>query len=220
MNSNLHNPQNGSFSTYSSSYQTKLEKALSDFDYCQERRLQLGQQQDDMINKINTLWRAVSEKLNDTPTLDTTGNSMAHVNAASVNYVKKETLPKQSESKPIAIYSPQKFLSQASFEEQNKNPHPQNAIQFHQFGHHSSKESEAKEEGESPINVMSRLNYYWIMSEGLKSRRKPSDPKKIVNFVGRVKGLKVSVENSLKNCDFVVLEDTTSVIDHYLGEWY
>ncbi|GKC89004.1 hypothetical protein Tco_1149653, partial [Tanacetum coccineum] len=199
MNSNLHNPQNGSFSTYSSSYQTKLEKALSDFDYCQERRLQLGQQQDDMINKINTLWRAVSEKLNDTPTLDTTGNSMAHVNAASVNYVKKETLPKQSESKPIAIYSPQKFLSQASFEEQNKNPHPQNAIQFHQFGHHSSKESEAKEEG------------------GLKSRRKSSNPEKISNCVGRVKGLKVFVGNFTYECDFVMLEDTTSVIDHYLG---
>ncbi|GJV30566.1 hypothetical protein Tco_1387014 [Tanacetum coccineum] len=32
---------------------------------------------------------------------------------------------------------------------------------------------------ESPINVMSRLNYRWIMSEGLKSRRKSSNLKKI-----------------------------------------
>ncbi|GJZ68896.1 hypothetical protein Tco_0632446 [Tanacetum coccineum] len=44
---------------------------------------------------------------------------------------------------------------------------------------------------ESPINVVSRLNYNWIISEGLKSRRKPSNPKKIANFVGRVKELKV-----------------------------
>ncbi|GJR25596.1 hypothetical protein Tco_1101828 [Tanacetum coccineum] len=44
---------------------------------------------------------------------------------------------------------------------------------------------------ESPINVMSRLNYYWITSEGLESRRKPSNPKKICNFVGRVRRLKV-----------------------------
>ncbi|GKF45707.1 hypothetical protein Tco_0135509 [Tanacetum coccineum] len=36
---------------------------------------------------------------------------------------------------------------------------------------------------ESPINVMSRLNYYWIMSEGSKSRKKPSNPEKISNFV-------------------------------------
>nr|GEV96247.1 MAK10-like protein [Tanacetum cinerariifolium] len=70
---------------------------------------------------------------------------------------------------------------------------------------------------DSPINVMSRLNYYWIMSEDLKSRRKPSNPKKISNFVGRVKGLKVFVCNFTYECDFVMLEDTTSVIDHYLG---
>ncbi|GKB16611.1 hypothetical protein Tco_0850534 [Tanacetum coccineum] len=70
---------------------------------------------------------------------------------------------------------------------------------------------------ESPINVMSKLNYYWIMSEGLKPRKKPSNPEKIRNFVGRVKGLKVFVRNFTYECDFVVLEDTTSVIDHYLG---
>nr|GEV87130.1 hypothetical protein [Tanacetum cinerariifolium] len=56
-----------------------------------------------------------------------------------------------------------------------------------------------------------------IMSEGLKSRKKLSNPEKISNFVGRVKGLKVFVGNFTYECDFVVLEDTTSVIDHYLG---
>ncbi|GJQ89471.1 hypothetical protein Tco_0000610 [Tanacetum coccineum] len=50
----------------------KLEKALTDFDSHQEKRLsnlrtQLGQQQDDMISKINLLWKTVSEKLDDTP---------------------------------------------------------------------------------------------------------------------------------------------------------
>ncbi|GJU51994.1 hypothetical protein Tco_1221549 [Tanacetum coccineum] len=71
---------------------------------------------------------------------------------------------------------------------------------------------------ESPINVMSRLNYYWIMSKGLESRRKPSNPKKVCNFVRRVRGLKVFVGNFTYECDFVIVEDTTSVIDHYLGE--
>ncbi|GJX61122.1 protein kinase-like domain, concanavalin A-like lectin/glucanase domain protein [Tanacetum coccineum] len=69
---------------------------------------------------------------------------------------------------------------------------------------------------ESPINVMSRLNYYWIMSERLESRRKPSNPEKIFNFVGRVRGLKVFVRNFTYECDFVVIEDITIVIDHYL----
>ncbi|GJZ40045.1 protein kinase-like domain, concanavalin A-like lectin/glucanase domain protein [Tanacetum coccineum] len=69
---------------------------------------------------------------------------------------------------------------------------------------------------ESPINVMSRLHYNGIMSKRLGPRRKPSNPRKIYNFVGRVKGLKVLVGNFTYNCDFVVLEDTTSVIDHDL----
>ncbi|GJY44581.1 hypothetical protein Tco_0432794 [Tanacetum coccineum] len=70
---------------------------------------------------------------------------------------------------------------------------------------------------ESPINVMSRLHYNWIMSKRLEPRRKPSNPKKICYFLGKVKGLKVFVGNFTYNCDFVVLEDTTSVIDHNLG---
>ncbi|GJT25114.1 hypothetical protein Tco_0895051 [Tanacetum coccineum] len=61
------------------------------------------------------------------------------------------------------------------------------------------------------------LHLSWIMSEGLNSRRKPSNPEKISNSVGRVKGLKVFLGNFTYECDFVVLEDTTSVIGHYLG---
>nr|GFA66373.1 MAK10-like protein [Tanacetum cinerariifolium] len=66
---------------------------------------------------------------------------------------------------------------------------------------------------ESPINVMSKLNYYWIMSEGFKLKRKPSNPEKIINFIGRIKGLKVSVGLFTYECDFVMLEDITSAID-------
>ncbi|GJX89869.1 hypothetical protein Tco_0343195 [Tanacetum coccineum] len=44
-----------------------------------------------------------------------------------------------------------------------------------------------------------------------------SNPKKNCNFVGRVKRLKVFFGNFTYKCDFMVLEDTTSVIDHYLG---
>ncbi|GJV19568.1 hypothetical protein Tco_1368588 [Tanacetum coccineum] len=72
-------PQDNSFSTYSSNFQTKLEKALIDFDSHQEKRLsslrtQLGQQQDDMFSKINLLWKTVSEKLYDTPIHKEEGN--------------------------------------------------------------------------------------------------------------------------------------------------
>ncbi|GKA39174.1 MAK10-like protein [Tanacetum coccineum] len=71
--------------TGSRHYQTKLEKALLDFDSHQEKRLsslrtQLGQQQDDMISKINLLWKAVLEKLDDAPIRDTAGNPAAQMN--------------------------------------------------------------------------------------------------------------------------------------------
>ncbi|GJT55782.1 MAK10-like protein [Tanacetum coccineum] len=69
-------------------YQTKLEKALIDFDSHQEKRLsslrtQLEQQQDNMISKINLLWKAVSEKLDDAPIRDTTGNPAAQMTFTS-----------------------------------------------------------------------------------------------------------------------------------------
>nr|GEV55527.1 protein kinase-like domain, concanavalin A-like lectin/glucanase domain protein [Tanacetum cinerariifolium] len=51
----------------------------------------------------------------------------------------------------------------------------------------------------------------------LEPRRKPSNPNKNCNFVGRVKGLRNFVGNFTYKCDFMMLEDTTSVIDHYLG---
>nr|GEY81535.1 protein kinase-like domain, concanavalin A-like lectin/glucanase domain protein [Tanacetum cinerariifolium] len=70
---------------------------------------------------------------------------------------------------------------------------------------------------ESPVNIMSRLQYNWIMSNRLEPRRKPSKRKKNCHFVGRVRRLKVFVGNFTYECNFMVLEDTTSVIDHYLG---
>ncbi|GKA60229.1 zinc finger, CCHC-type containing protein [Tanacetum coccineum] len=103
-------PRNGSFSTYSSSYQMKLEKALVDFDSHQEKRLsslrtQLGQQQDDRISKINLLWKAISKKLDDAPIRDTVGNSTAQMNFTSTND------PMREELRGKGIKSPSKLLS-------------------------------------------------------------------------------------------------------------
>nr|GEV47737.1 protein kinase-like domain, concanavalin A-like lectin/glucanase domain protein [Tanacetum cinerariifolium] len=71
---------------------------------------------------------------------------------------------------------------------------------------------------ESPINVMSKQHYREIMINGLESRHKPYNPSKNNNFVGRVKGLKVFIGNFTYKCNFMILEDTTSIIDHHLGE--
>nr|GEV29744.1 protein kinase-like domain, concanavalin A-like lectin/glucanase domain protein [Tanacetum cinerariifolium] len=54
--------------------------------------------------------------------------------------------------------------------------------------------------------------------EGARIEKKPSNPSKNYNFVRRVKGLKVFVGNFTYECNFMILEDTTSIIDHHLGE--
>ncbi|GJS15631.1 hypothetical protein Tco_0410103 [Tanacetum coccineum] len=71
---------------------------------------------------------------------------------------------------------------------------------------------------ESPINVMSRRQYNRIMTYGLGSRLKPSNPNKISNFVRRVRCLKIFIGSFAYKCDFMILEDTTSIIDRHLGE--
>nr|GEX56293.1 protein kinase-like domain, concanavalin A-like lectin/glucanase domain protein [Tanacetum cinerariifolium] len=93
-------------------------------------------------------------------------------------------------------------------------------------------EDEIKEEEEdSPKHfdtfpTMKELRYHeWLLKiprlPWMKAMagpgRKPSNLEKICNFVGRVQGLKVFVGNFTYECDFMVLEDTTSVIDHDLG---
>ncbi|GKE60840.1 hypothetical protein Tco_1511207 [Tanacetum coccineum] len=71
---------------------------------------------------------------------------------------------------------------------------------------------------ESPINIMSRRQYYQIMTYGFTSRQKPSNPNKTSNFMGRIRGLMIFIGSIAYGCDFMILEDITSIIDHHLRE--
>ncbi|GJX93380.1 protein kinase-like domain, concanavalin A-like lectin/glucanase domain protein [Tanacetum coccineum] len=71
---------------------------------------------------------------------------------------------------------------------------------------------------ESPINIMSRQQYNKIRTYGLTSRQKPSNPNKTSNFVGRIRGLNIFIGSFAYECVFMILEYTTSIIDHHLGE--
>nr|GEU68028.1 reverse transcriptase domain-containing protein [Tanacetum cinerariifolium] len=71
---------------------------------------------------------------------------------------------------------------------------------------------------ESPINIMSRHQYNKIMTYGIRSRQKPSKLDNISNFVGRVKHIKLFIGSLTYECDFMILEDTNSIIDRHLGE--
>ncbi|GJW19399.1 hypothetical protein Tco_0026835 [Tanacetum coccineum] len=74
------------------------------------------------------------------------------------------------------------------------------------------KEEEEDEDDENfnSFPTMKELSHYeW---------RKPSNPDKISNFVGRVRRLKIFIGSFAYECDFMILEDTTSIIDRHLGE--
>ncbi|GJZ75529.1 hypothetical protein Tco_0639994 [Tanacetum coccineum] len=194
-----------------SNYQTKLEKALIDFDSHQEKRLSIlrthvDKQQDDMISKINLLWKTVFLKgFDDTPIHE--AKEEGNVKSSTTEYKDHE----------MTVESKEEFEEETEEEiEEERRAKIMtgnlNNVKFScMIGHFDKKQ--AYLDMESPINVMSRLHYNWIMSKRLEPRRKPSNPKKICNFIGRVKGLKIFVGK----CDFVVLEDTTSVMDHDLG---
>ncbi|GJY66407.1 hypothetical protein Tco_0468645 [Tanacetum coccineum] len=143
-------PWNGLFSTYSSNYQTKLEKALIDFDSHQEKRLsslrtQLRQQQDDMISKNNLLWKTVSEKLDDTSIRNNARSPAAQMNFMTTNDPTKEELRGKGVKSPSKLLFP-KYLSQSSLAEQNRNPFSPKRIHFVNSIIILNKEDEAKEE--------------------------------------------------------------------------
>ncbi|GJV55316.1 hypothetical protein Tco_1456321 [Tanacetum coccineum] len=317
----MKNPEQA-FVDYTSSHSNEVgEKSLSSLG-----TQLMQQQQDEVINKFNTLWKVISEKFNNPPARDVAKGPTPRINGVYHAHHENGAPPNKGIKSPSKLLSP-KYQSQSSLGEQNRSSSSPSRVYFvntitvirkedksreagtkesiaaedesrdikwndpddrmcgetkeeeegvEEESEESEDETEEEEEDDleyfdtfptieelgyhewllkdprppwvsakvktgnlnnikiscmvghflkeqayidldSPINVMSRLNYYWIMSEGLKSRRKPSNPKKISNFVGRVKGLKVFVGSFTYECDFVMLKDTTSVIDHYLG---
>ncbi|GJW15743.1 hypothetical protein Tco_0019876 [Tanacetum coccineum] len=90
--------------------------------------------------------KAVSEKLDDTPTHNTVGNPAAQMNFASTNYPTKEELRGKgikSLSKLLFL----KYLSQSSLVKQNRNPSSPKWVHFVNSIIILNKEDEAKEEG-------------------------------------------------------------------------
>ncbi|GJV37802.1 hypothetical protein Tco_1410279 [Tanacetum coccineum] len=313
-------PQYGSISVHSSSYQMKLERALLDFDSNQEKRLshlrtQLGQQQDDMIGKINLLWKTIFEKLNDVSTLENAGNSMAPKSIAAIKLNKNSSAPKRvhfvnsivvlnkdndTEEEDVSLTNAREHdlecMVRRKEEEKEKCKEEDEmgtAEEVEELFEDEESERETEEEEveevfddeteeeedddtkyynspptikelvyhewwlenpqpswvkvkiraknprnikiscmirhifkkhayidiESPINIMSRNQYNRIMTYKLGPRKEPSNPNKISNFVGSVRGLRVFIGSFAYKCDFMILKDTTSVIDGCLGEF-
>ncbi|GKC17236.1 hypothetical protein Tco_1014018 [Tanacetum coccineum] len=136
-------PQKGSFSTYSSNtpygpldYQTNLERVLNDFDSHQEKWLsilgtQFKQQQDDVINKINTLWKIVSERLDNIPTHGVTNDNVTHVNIVSCDHLERE---QDRNSSPKRVY----FVNTITIVKKEDEPREPETSKLSETGHDDS----------------------------------------------------------------------------------
>ncbi|GJX84571.1 hypothetical protein Tco_0335345 [Tanacetum coccineum] len=85
--------------------------------------------QDDMIRKINLLWKTFSGKLNDVSTPENAKNSMAPKSIAAISHDEREELRKKGIKSPSKLFS-LKYLSPASIKELNKNPSAPKRIHF------------------------------------------------------------------------------------------
>ncbi|GKC18598.1 hypothetical protein Tco_1020748 [Tanacetum coccineum] len=63
----------------------------------------------------------------------------------------------------------------------------------------------------SPLNIMTRMMYNWIMRRKLDPRENSN--RGVSNFTGRIKGMHVFIGNFTYIIDFMIVEDISSIID-------
>ncbi|GJV51753.1 hypothetical protein Tco_1447494 [Tanacetum coccineum] len=68
----------------------------------------------------------------------------------------------------------------------------------------------------SPLNIMTRMMYNWIMRRKLNPREDVN--RGVSNFIGRIKGMYVFVGYFTYIVDFMIIEDISSIIDLRLSQ--
>ncbi|GKA37569.1 retrotransposon ORF1 [Tanacetum coccineum] len=69
---------------------------------------------------------------------------------------------------------------------------------------------------DSPLNIMTRMMYNWIMRRKLNPREDANGG--ISNFTGRIKGMHVFIGNFIYVIDFMIIEDISSILDPRLSQ--
>ncbi|GJY77390.1 hypothetical protein Tco_0482506 [Tanacetum coccineum] len=68
----------------------------------------------------------------------------------------------------------------------------------------------------SPLNIMTRMMYNWIMRRKLNHRE--NSDRRVSNFTRRIKGIHVFVRNFTYVIDFMIVNDISSIIDPRLSQ--
>nr|GEX19417.1 MAK10-like protein [Tanacetum cinerariifolium] len=233
------NPQNESICVYSSSNQMRLEKALLGFN-CNQKKSNYSDTEEDVLStnvcrydlgKMTGGNEEVKEQGKEENEIETDieVEEVTEESEFETGEEVEETLEEKEEDKDDENFNSFLTIKELSHHEWLlKNPRPpwvkariraesmNNIKNLCMVGHFFKKH--AYIDLESPINIMSMRQYNQIMTYGLKSRQKPLNPDKISNFVGRVRSLKIFIGSFAYECDFMILEDTTSIIDRCLEE--
>nr|GEW54007.1 putative reverse transcriptase domain-containing protein [Tanacetum cinerariifolium] len=143
---------------------------------------------DDMIGEINLLWKIVSEKLNDISTPENAGNPITHMSIASISHDEREELRNNGIKSPSKFFS-LKYLFPASIKELNKNLSASKRVHFVNSIVILNTNSDTEEEDISSTNAHEHEHD---------------------NMVRR--------GSFVYECEFMILEDTTSIIDRHLRE--
>ncbi|GJV44725.1 hypothetical protein Tco_1429261 [Tanacetum coccineum] len=68
----------------------------------------------------------------------------------------------------------------------------------------------------SPLNILTRMMYNWIMRRKLDPRENSN--RGVSNFIGRIKGMHVFIGNLTYIVDFMIVKDISSIIDPRLSQ--
>ncbi|GJZ27053.1 hypothetical protein Tco_0571306 [Tanacetum coccineum] len=68
----------------------------------------------------------------------------------------------------------------------------------------------------SPLNIMTRMMYNWIMRRKLDPRE--NSDRGVSNFTERIKGIHVFIRNFTYVTNFMIVEDISSIIDYRLSQ--
>ncbi|GJW81081.1 hypothetical protein Tco_0145056 [Tanacetum coccineum] len=68
----------------------------------------------------------------------------------------------------------------------------------------------------SPLNIMTRMMYNWIMRRKIDLRENLD--RGVSNFIGRIKGMHFFIRNFTYIIDFMIVEDISLIIDHRLSQ--
>nr|GEU47347.1 protein kinase-like domain, concanavalin A-like lectin/glucanase domain protein [Tanacetum cinerariifolium] len=155
------------------------------------------------------------------------GNSMAPKSIATISHDKREELRKKG-FKSLSMLFSLKYLSLSSIKELNKNSSAPKRVYFVNSIVIFSKDIDTEEDVSSTnacrrnLGKMMRRNKE-VKDEDeiettVKVKEKPSNPNKISKFAGRVRNLNFFIRSFAYECEFMILEDTTNIIDRCLGE--